>query len=65
MQVAVGTTFAVKALGVSSVDEFRDAIRGFGDPLAQSLQEAFLPMKARVQVHQVLSWSIVSSRCSD
>jgi hypothetical protein len=50
VQVAIGTTFAVKALGVSSVEEFRDAIRGFGDPMAQSLQEALLPVKARIQV---------------
>ena len=50
MQVAVGTTFAVKALGVGSVEEFRDAVRGFGDPMAQSLQEALQPVKARIQV---------------
>ena len=50
MQVAVGATFAVRALGVSSVEEFRDVMRGFGDPVAQSLQDALVPLKARVQV---------------
>ena len=48
--MAVGATFAVKALGVSSVDEFRDVMRGFGDPVAQSLQDALVPLKARIQV---------------
>jgi len=50
LQVAVGATFAVRALGVSSVEEFRDVMRGFGDPLAQSLQDALVPLKARIQV---------------
>ena len=48
--VAIGVSFAVKALDVNSMEEFRATMQGFGGQAAQRAQIRLIPLKARIQV---------------
>lgn len=61
--VAVGSTLAVRALDVHSVEEFRDAVRSGAEPAAEFLKQRAETLRARLQVLQLQSCKSMGVTC--